>query len=248
MFESEADVQRAETRPNQKQIMYEQTKEREANKRNEQTDLHSTRISTARGGAHASSPTWMVRRLRHSVAVDPRERAEMNALLVATDQKDAPRVRAMIEGAANPDAVVDKAHVPQMPRRGGRDWAKFDGWSALLMACFYADLTIAKLLLEAGASTELRVHESGSTALMFIASASAQLPARGIPAAELLLDCGSEVNAVDDDGWTPLMIAANNGCTAMVETLLARGANVHMKNTDGNNRRDDGVDGTAAQG
>jgi hypothetical protein len=35
----------------------------------------------------------MERRLRHSVAVDPRERAEMNALLVATDQKDASRVR-----------------------------------------------------------------------------------------------------------------------------------------------------------
>jgi hypothetical protein len=29
----------------------------------------------------------MERRLRHSVAVDPRERAEMNALLVGTDQK-----------------------------------------------------------------------------------------------------------------------------------------------------------------
>ena len=43
----------------------------------------------------------MVRRLRHSAAADPRERAEMNALLVATDQEDAPRVRAMIEGAAN---------------------------------------------------------------------------------------------------------------------------------------------------
>ena len=70
----------------------------------------------------------MARRLRHSVAADPRERAEMNALLVATDQKDAPRVRAMIEGAANPDAVVDKAHAPLMPpRRGGGDWAKLDG-------------------------------------------------------------------------------------------------------------------------
>ena len=121
----------------------------------------------------------MVRRLRHSVAADPRERAEMNALLLATDQKDAPRVRAMIEGAANPDAVVDKAHVPQMPMRGGGDWAAADGWSALLFACHYADLTIAKLLLEAGASTELRVTKSGATALMVIASASAYLPARG---------------------------------------------------------------------
>ena len=34
----------------------------------------------------------------------------MNALLVATDQKDAPRVRALIEGAANPDAVIDSIY------------------------------------------------------------------------------------------------------------------------------------------
>ena len=64
----------------------------------------------------------MVRQLRHSVAVNPRERAEMNALLEATDQKDAPRVRAMIEGAANPDAVVDNAYPPRTPKRSGRDW------------------------------------------------------------------------------------------------------------------------------
>ena len=104
----------------------------------------------------------MVRRLRHSAAVDPRERAEMNALLVATDQKDAALVRAMIEGAANPDAVVDKAHGPRMPRRDGGDWAKWDGNIALLIACCYADLTIARLLLEAGASTELRVYKNGT--------------------------------------------------------------------------------------
>jgi hypothetical protein len=104
----------------------------------------------------------------------------MNALLVATDQKDAPRVRAMIEAAANPDAVVDKAHAPLTPpMRGGGDWAVLDGKSALFIACFSADLTIAKLLLEAGASTELRVTKSGATALMVIASASAYLPARG---------------------------------------------------------------------
>ena len=124
----------------------------------------------------------------------------MNALVVATDQEDTSRVRAMIEGAANPDAVVDKAHLPLTPMREGRDWAVWDGKSALLIACFSADLTIARLLLEAGASTELRVNKIGATVLMFIANNSAQLPARGIPAAELLLDCGAEVNAVDDDG------------------------------------------------
>jgi len=157
------------------------------------------------------------------------------AFLRGGDQKDAARVRAMIEGAANPDAVVDKAHAPRMPISDGGDWADTDGWSALLFACVSVDLTIARLLLEAGASTELRVHKSGRTVLMLIASNSADLPARGIPAAELLLDCGAEVNAVTDKGLTPLLLTAYKGNTTMVETLLARGANVHMKNTDGDN-------------
>jgi hypothetical protein len=77
------------------------------------------------------------------------------------------------------------------------------------------------------------VHERGVTVLMFIAVISAQLPARGIPAAELLLDCGAEVNAVADDGGTPLIYAASKGNTAMVETLLAHGANIHTKDAAG---------------
>ena len=67
--------------------------------------------------------------LRYSVAADPRERAEMNALLEATDQGNARLVHAKIEGGANPDAVVDKAH-PPAPRSDGMDWAKWSGWSA----------------------------------------------------------------------------------------------------------------------
>ena len=67
--------------------------------------------------------------LRHSVAADSRERAEMNAMLEATGQKNARLVRAKIEGGANPDAVVDKAHPPRAPQRDamwmvetGRSW------------------------------------------------------------------------------------------------------------------------------
>ena len=74
--------------------------------------------------------------LRHYVAADPRERAEMNALLEATVQRNARLIRAKIEGGANPDAVVDKAHPPRAPMRDGADWAKWDGCSALFIACF----------------------------------------------------------------------------------------------------------------
>ena len=159
----------------------------------------------------------------------------MNALLEATEQQDAPRVRAMIEGAANANAVVDKVHPPRVPPRHG-DWAKWDGWSALKLACYIGgstgDLNIARLLLEAGASTELRLNKRGWAALMFFAGAPA-CGGANIPVVELLLDYGAEVNAVDDIGMTPLISAAYTGNAAMVDTLLARGANVDVKDTDG---------------
>ena len=67
--------------------------------------------------------------LAGSVAVDPRERPKINALLEATDQRNARLVRTMTEGGANPDAVVDNARPQQARRRDGRNWAKVDGWS-----------------------------------------------------------------------------------------------------------------------
>ena len=59
----------------------------------------------------------------------PETRLFRAALLEATDQGNIRIVRAKIEGGANPDAVVDKAH-PPAPRSDGMDWAKWSGWSA----------------------------------------------------------------------------------------------------------------------
>ncbi len=44
---------------------------------------------------------------------------------------------------------------------------------------------------------------------------------------------GTDVNATDDDGWTPLHFAAVNGHKEIVELLIAKGANVNAKNGSG---------------
>lgn len=51
----------------------------------------------------------------------------------------------------------------------------------------------------------------------------------------LLLSVGGnlDINKPDDSGWTPLMIAANEGHTTIVKTLLAAGAQVGMTDCDG---------------
>ena len=53
---------------------------------------------------------------------------------------------------------------------------------------------------------------------------------------ELLLGRGGEVDAVDDDGITPLHAAAFNGgrcCQEIMELLLTKGAKIDAKNCDG---------------
>ncbi|HCB64046.1 MAG TPA: hypothetical protein DEP20_01590, partial [Fusobacteria bacterium] len=43
---------------------------------------------------------------------------------------------------------------------------------------------------------------------------------------ELLIEKGSEVKAVDKDGWTALMLAAKNGHREVCEMLIEKGAEV----------------------
>ena len=50
---------------------------------------------------------------------------------------------------------------------------------------------------------------------------------------KLLLNYGADVNKTDDDGWTPLMIAAMRWATSFQKLLLDSGAEVNMVNPDG---------------
>lgn len=48
--------------------------------------------------------------------------------------------------------------------------------------------------------------------------------------AQLLLDCGTNPNAVDDDGWNPIHVAVKRGCETCVRLLLDQGMNPNVKN------------------
>ena len=49
----------------------------------------------------------------------------------------------------------------------------------------------------------------------------------------LLLEKGADVNAKNNDGWTPLHWASENGHEAIVSLLLEKGADVNAKDNDG---------------
>ena len=49
----------------------------------------------------------------------------------------------------------------------------------------------------------------------------------------MLVDHGANVNARQQNHWTPLDLSARNGHLGIVKLLLERGADVHAQNDDG---------------
>ena len=48
-----------------------------------------------------------------------------------------------------------------------------------------------------------------------------------------LLEKGADINATDEDGWTVLIYASNNGHLEIVRLLLEKGANINVTNQYG---------------
>lgn len=52
-------------------------------------------------------------------------------------------------------------------------------------------------------------------------------------AVRLLIDSGANINLLNDEGKSPLMLAVINGLTDVVQLLLEKGCNINSKNSDG---------------
>jgi ankyrin repeat protein len=102
-------------------------------------------------------------------------------------------------------------------------------------------LEIYRLLLSAGANPNLKAN-NGYTALTFAIPTyrnllNANNPASWIQLADVqspkmvkeLMTAGADPNIPNNDGVTPLMIAASRGLTEIVKALLAASANVNAK-------------------
>ena len=94
------------------------------------------------------------------------------------------------------------------------------GESALMIAAIKGDLANVKLLLGRGA----RINQAGWTALHYAASGPES------STVGWLLDRGAAVDALSPNGSTPLMMAAQYGSEVSVDLLLARGANMALRN------------------
>ena len=86
-----------------------------------------------------------------------------------------------------------------------------------------------KRLVKAAASVEARDAE-----FMFPLSRRGAWFNPSLAEVEVLLKAGADVNAKQDDGWSPLHVAAAfNPSPAVLEVLLKAGADVNAKDKDG---------------
>jgi ankyrin repeat protein len=163
-------------------------------------------------------------------------------------------VAVLLAKRADPNARITKG--TPLRRFGEQQFVlpgTFVGSTPFLLAARYAELEIMRALLAHGADGSV-VMPNGTTALMLAAGVEWEdtgvggfadrrarfLPAgsspwglpdwsRTLPAVELVLSLGGDVNARNNDGNTALHGAAK-GFDAVIELLVSRGADPNVKN------------------
>ena len=102
-----------------------------------------------------------------------------------------------------------------------------NGRTPLMLAAFNGHTEIAERLLEAGARLDLR-DSTNRTAFMFACTGP------NLKLVTLLHRRGANINDIDShESWTPLMFAAAEGYSDVVQYLLSNGANPKAEDVDG---------------
>lgn len=102
-----------------------------------------------------------------------------------------------------------------------------EGHTALMFAAFNGHSDIILLLLDQGAALDRR-DLMGRTSLLY--ASTGPFP----ETVKILLDKGAKPNVVDsDEHFSPLMHAAAEGNMAVVKVLLEHGADLSLKDVDG---------------
>lgn len=108
-----------------------------------------------------------------------------------------------------------------------------DGFPVLGLACYLRRPAVARLLLDRGADPDLPAANVARVAPLHAAVAADQPEI-----AEWLLDAGADVNKRQQVDYTPLMGAAANARLALLDLLLARGADPALQTTEGKTAAD----------
>jgi hypothetical protein len=146
--------------------------------------------------------------------------------------------RAKVKALLIQDASLTKVGVTEdvLFKTGIAHWI-YAGDTALHVAAAGYRVEIARMLLAAGADSSSAKNRRSSQPLHYAADGCMESPSWSAEAQvamiRLLLKAGSQMNAQDKNGATPLHRAVRTRCAAAVKCLLNAGADPTIKNKPG---------------
>ena len=155
-------------------------------------------------------------------------------------------IKKLLDRGANPNAIINGT--PRARMREGSPRLVYA--TPLTRAALAGDVELAKLLLAHGADPHI-ISKDRETVLMaasgtgFINGYHRQrTPAERLELVKLLVDLGEDVNAADNYGITPLMVAANLGDLEVVKYLISKGADLNAHDLG---KKNDGAFGSSVE-
>jgi len=167
------------------------------------TPLHVACVSATR---EPINPDLVRLLLDRGAVVSARSKDGITPLVLASGNRAGEVVAILIARGARPESAP--------PR----------GYSALRSAVDAKDPVVARLLLVHGADPNQRYSPPGNERLLTRTAMH-----RDLPTARVLLESGADPNLADDEGLTPLHVAAREGDVEMIRLLLAHRAQVDAR-------------------
>jgi hypothetical protein len=157
-----------------------------------------------------------------------------------------PLIQKLLDAGADPNVVINST--PRARMREGSPRLVYA--TAIMRAAFSGDIELVKLLLAHGADPHI-ISSDRETTLMAACGAGfingyhrARPPAERLEVVKLLIDLGEDINAADNYGITPLMVAANLGDLNVVKYLVEKGADLNAHDLG---KKNDGQFGSSVE-
>jgi ankyrin repeat protein len=157
-----------------------------------------------------------------------------------------PLIKKLLDAGADPNALINAT--PRARMREGSPRLVYA--TTLMRAALAGDVELAKLLMSHGADPNILSKDRETTLMAacgtgFINGYHRQrTPAERLELVKLLVEKGQDVNAADNYGITPLMVAANLGDLEVVKYLVSKGADLSAHDLG---KKNDGAFGSSVE-